>query len=178
MKLKITLLTLFFASFLQAQICDFGFKAGLNYATIYNAESEFKPGFVGGIYGMVDLNGSLFVRADVLYSQQGGEINFADFNLNYVAVPVVLHYKFLERFHAEFGLQAALLIDDTIDVNTPVIDIGEPEDENISLVFGFGYKVLERVFVDLRYDQGIQDVLELDPGSSGVFSLALRYQVL
>jgi len=178
MKLKITVLALLITAMAQSQICHFGFKAGLNYATIYNSESQFKPGFVGGIYGMVDINGSLFVRGDVLYSQQGGEFNFAEIDLNYVAVPVVLHYKFLERFHAEFGLQAALLIDDTIDVNTPVVDIGEPEDENISLVFGFGYKVLERVYVDLRYDQGIQDVLELDSGASGVFSLALRYQVL
>lgn len=178
MKLILLIITLFFSSLMHAQFCEFGFKAGANFATIYNAEYEFKSGFLGGIYTIVDLKNDFAIRADVMYSQQGGKIDNADIRINYVAIPVVFHYRFLEKFHVEFGLQAALLIDEKIRLNEAVIDFGGAGDQDISIVFGVGFKPLDRVFVDLRYNQGVQDVLEFDPGASGVFSLAVRYQVL
>src|SRR5688572_7521139 len=90
--------------FVQAQMLDFGLKAGLNFSEmtnnrpdLYSATSS-STGFLAGAYGRVGLLG-FFVQPEVVYSQRKGAFtskadSTAVINtLSYIDVPVLLGFK-------------------------------------------------------------------------------------
>ena len=169
----------------QAQGVDFGIKAGVNFANVTDAsELSNRTGFVAGIFAGGKLNDNLGIQADLLYSQQGAEFEFGDFNLDYVILPVVLKYYVSQGFNIQGGPQFGIVVND--DVNATILgeiidDLGTA-DFDISGVIGLGYDLPMGLRVSGRYNFGLTDVPDDDrfatSGKNSVVTLAIGYSFL
>lgn len=164
---------------------DFGIKAGVNFATLTDATGlDNRTGFVGGIFVGGKLGDKLGIQADLLYSQQGGEFNAGDFDLNYVNVPVVLKYFVTDKLHIHGGPQFGILIDDNAQtvIGQTINKIGT-NDTDISGIIGVGLDLPLGIRADARYNFGLTDVpdapeLGLTKGKNSVITLSLGYSFL
>ncbi|CAM3392066.1 porin family protein [Aequorivita lipolytica] len=181
-KLIVAVLTLFIGTTAFSQEIDFGIKAGANFANITDASGlSNKTGFQAGIFGGVKFSDKVGIQADLLYSQQGGEFDFGDFDLTYINVPVVLKYYIVQGLNIQAGPQFGFIVDDNI-----VFDLGDvtadakAENFDLSGVVGAGYDFPFGIRLDARYNFGLTDVSKIDGanGKNSVFSLALGYSFL
>ncbi|MBT8263657.1 MAG: PorT family protein [Bacteroidia bacterium] len=169
----------------QAQGIDFGVKAGVNFANITDASGlSNRTGFVAGFFVGGKLNDNIGIQADLLYSQQGAEFEFGDFNLDYVNLPVLLKYYVSERFNIQGGPQFGIVVND--DVNATILgeiidDLGT-SDFDISAVIGLGYDLPMGLRVSGRYNIGLSDVPDdsrySTSGKNSVVTLAVGYSFL
>lgn len=158
---------------LSAQGIDLGIKAGVNFATITDvSDASNKTGFTGGVFAGIKISDKVGVQGDVLFSQQGAEVDASEVDLNYVTVPLVLKYYLTENFNLHAGPQFGFLIDDNLD---PLLE-AEPTD--VSGVVGIGYDLFFGLRLSGRYNFGFTDILTNDSGKNSVFTLAVEWSFL
>lgn len=101
--MAITITVLLFAVKMQAQGIHLGFKAGMNYSSMYDQQrsSNFNPspktGFVGGAFLAIDPIPIIGFQPEILYSQKGYRANGAnyeyEYNSNHLDVPLLIKLK-------------------------------------------------------------------------------------
>ena len=183
---KLTLLV--FAFIISAtgfsQSIDLGVKAGVNFATISDAEEGLsnKTGFQAGVFAALKLGDKIGIQADVLYAQQGAELNATEFDLTYVNIPIVLKYYVFGGLNIQAGPQFGILVDDNIkELSFGVV---EAEKTDISGVVGLGYDLPFGLRIDGRYNFGFSEVFkavgsnEEYKGKNTVITLAVGYSFL
>ena len=82
---------------------NFGVKAGVNFANVYDREGEdfvadFKTGFAGGIFATIPLGKFFGIQPEIMFSQKGmkatGSIGLVDYSLkstrSYVDIPLLV----------------------------------------------------------------------------------------
>ncbi|MBT0608777.1 porin family protein [Aequorivita echinoideorum] len=179
-KFILAALTVFMGSNVFAQEIDFGIKAGVNFASISDADDlSNRTGFQAGIFGGIKFTDNLGIQADLLYSQQGAEFDAGDFDLTYVNVPVVLKYYLVQGLNIQAGPQFGFIVDDNI--STVVGDIEESieaEKTDVSGIVGAGYDFPFGIRVDARYNFGLTKVVEGSDSKNSVVSIALGYSFL
>lgn len=102
---------------------SFGFKAGINFSSIYNSHTENfhargKAGFAGGAFLYIPIAKYIGIQPEVLLSQRGFNssgiylLNSYELKrtLNYVDIPIFFAVKPIERLTILFGPQYSFLM--------------------------------------------------------------------
>ena len=139
-------------SFSQGSL--FGIRAGLN---ISNLDFEPSPifdnthrnGFAIGFFGEYDLSKSVAIAPEIQFSAEGAKDK--DLRIDYIQIPVLMKYRFGERFSVGAGPMAG-------------VKVWEHEDgyKNFafSVVGGLEFFVTNDIFIDARYHYGFTNVLD------------------
>lgn len=157
--------------------CSFGFKAGANYASITDAsELSYKTGFLIGIFAGVKFDDYLGMQGDLIYSQQGADVDDETINMNYLNFPIVLRYYVIRGLNIHAGPQFGMLLDDNIEdlYESPV----EAELFDFTGVVGVGYDLLTRFKIEARYNFGLTDIAVDENGKNNFISFSLGYSFL
>lgn len=172
-------LSLFLICFsnVSAQGLDFGVKAGVNFARISDASGlSNRTGFTGGIFAGGTFADKFGIQGELLYSQQGAEFEFGDFNLDYVNVPILVRYFLVQGLNVQAGPQFGILVNDDAQalVGEVINDIATNKFD-ISGVIGLGYDLPLGLRVSGRYHFGLNDVADNTRGKNSVVTLAVGY---
>ena len=179
----VALFTFFFISNAQSQegLIDFGPKIGANFSVLdtnTDASEESITGLTAGLFLEIRLPTSLSFQAELLYSEQGADLNSdvlslsEEINLDYLQVPILGKFRFLKIVNIHAGPQFGFL---TNDVESDNIDI-DTEDFDISAVAGVGVEI-GKLRADLRYNFGFTETIESIEAKNQYYSVAIGYEI-
>ncbi|MGJ8666071.1 MAG: porin family protein [Patiriisocius sp.] len=189
--LLVVAVAVFGTSSIIAQELKLGAKAGVNFAKLTGDDLEDADGRTGfhiGFVAEIPLSEKFAVQPELIYSQQGlqqkDEVSIFGFTrtiesklkLDYINVPIMAKYYFVEGFSVEAGPQIGINVkaeaqtiqtggdsetDETLDVsdNISTIDLG--------VGGGLAYQLPMGVFFQARYIIGLSNVNDDD--NEGVF---------
>lgn len=180
MKTKILTLSMLFCALFNLSAQDdtttktsnFGIKGGYNLAAVsFDEDSETgqRHGFHVGFYGESFFTESIALQVELLYSQQGYEIesNGGTFTqkLDYINVPLMFKMYPDNNFFLEVGPQIGLAIshEEEFDSNFDLFDTSqefEPNSFDWGVNFGGGFKTNSGVSLGVRYHLGLGDIYE------------------
>jgi hypothetical protein len=102
------------STILSAQDTKVGVKAGVNYTTITgddanNVDAQWQ--YHGGLFVHINLTENLIFQPEALYSRQGADLNEGgELDLSYLNVPLLIKFKFAERFGVYAGPQFGVIM--------------------------------------------------------------------
>jgi hypothetical protein len=184
----------------------FGVKGGVNLSNLdtQNVESNNSlTGFNLGIFGKIPITDSFAIQPELLYSTKGAKLTYnnyfvngpAEFNLNYIELPVLLVINITPSFNIHGGPYVAYLLDGNVtsSVQGTFFDIQSNisnEDYNrfdTGLAVGVGFD-MKRFGLGARYNYGLQKVgkernflgtnYTFPDGKNSVINLYLTYSFL
>lgn len=147
-------------AFAQKKVFSFGFKGGLNHTWLSDnyPTNTHRNSFHLGALIHLRLNDTWRLQPEVYFSAQGEQKE----HHHYLVFPVLLQYRFQQRFFVEAGPQLAALVnrrakpfeikteDPYRDNNTNVFDV--------AVAFGTGYKFTRHVSAYVRFNQSVTTV--------------------
>ncbi|MTE27844.1 porin family protein [Winogradskyella ouciana] len=151
---------------------NFGIKGGYNLAAVsFDEDSETgqRHGFHIGFYGESFLTESIALQVELMYSQQGYEIedNGGTFTqkLDYINMPLMFKMYPDDNFFLEVGPQVGLAIshEEEFDSNFNLFDTSqefEPSSFDWGVNFGGGFKTDSGVSLGVRYHLGLGDIYD------------------
>lgn len=186
----------------------FGAKGGLNFSTLTGdlSEATSRVGVSIGGFALYKITNKMAIQPEVMYSGQGAsfsETTSTEFSstrteggiyLGYILVPIMAKYYFSKVFNFEFGPQIGFLLEakekGDVVVTTDDIISAFPFDNNINdraksidfgLNFGLGYDFTENSTLGIRYNLGLNNVIENQDGSdfeskNSVISFSVGYK--
>jgi hypothetical protein len=164
---------LFTLQFNYAQSIDFGPKLGANFATFGDLSSfDNEIGFVGGAFFGLKFS-KIGIQTEVLYSQQGEDFGFDQFNLDYINIPIAIKIYVLGSLNLQLGPQFGFLINDNIIDD--VVESIEKESFDLNAFGGLGLDLPLNLNVDARYIFDISDNFTASGFGNGFFSLAVGF---
>ena len=149
---------------IQAQLVQFGVKAGVNFASQTGDASlegvEFdKEGITSyhaGLVAEIKLLDRFAIQPELLYSTQGANYKtpVQDFKneLGYISIPVMAKFYLTDSFSLEVGPQESFLVSEKID-----FDVENGETFEFGLNAGLGFKITKNFFVQGRYGLGLTE---------------------
>jgi hypothetical protein len=158
---------------LFAQRFQFGLKAGVNLSnfsglTWENVDNKARLGFHGGAFLNLMFGDHFSIAPEALFSSQGAKLESAgqeqNFKVSYLAVPVMLKYRFDGGFYLEAGPQVSFKIDEDTD-EQPIDNFAKNLDLGIGA--GLGYHSDMGLGVGARYVAGIYIVGDFDVSDLG-----------
>jgi len=155
----------FSAAGLAQQQVKFGPKAGVNLATISgNDDSEMKIGFHVGAVAEIKFNDKFSLQPEVLYSAQGAkEKGEGDGKMNndYINIPIMAKYYFVEGFSIEAGPQVGFLMKSEAKGENASVDTKDfYKSVDFGLGIGLAYDLPMGLFVNARYNIGLSKINE------------------
>ena len=167
-----------------SQGIDLGIKAGATFANLTDVtDASTKTGFVGGAFVTIKFSDKIAIQGDLLYSQQGVELDVDKINLDYINFPLVLKYYIIKRINIQAGPQFGTVINDSlggflgsnIDFNsfdvTGVVGIGVDLPLNFRITGRYGFGLSDISFSDNDFS--------IDTNSkNSVFSLTAGFSFL
>ncbi|GGD48911.1 porin family protein [Muriicola marianensis] len=145
----------------NAQNVTFGVKAGANFSNlkvVFDGEGASPDGatslYVGGLVD-VGISENFHFQPELLYSIEGAQ----DAEVSYVNVPLMVKYYLVEGFNIQAGPQIGILAD--AEGGTDGL-----KGTNFGLNFGAAFEVIGGFFADARYNLGVANIAEDDPGFS------------
>lgn len=195
MKTKILTFTIIFCAFLSLNAQDIkkynisnsGLKFGYNLASVSfdgNTDTGQRHGFHIGFYDETFLNETTALQIELLYSQQGYELNdgsgtFTQ-NLDYINLPLLLKIYPSEIFFLEVGPQIGLAIShkETFDSNFNLFDTSQkfdPHNFDWGVNFGGGIKTNSGVSLGVRYHLGLGSVYDEGSPKNRVWQFSLGF---
>jgi len=168
----------------NAQTLHYGVKAGYNGA---NIGGDVKEGntlntFHAGLLLEVELNNKFSIQPEILYSAQGSKYNSGrKSNIDYINVPILAKYYFIDRFSVEAGPQIGFLTKSEDKWNGETVDYkDETKSIDLSLPVGLSYRFPMDFFISARYIFGLSNFNDLENSSykmnHKVFQIALGYR--
>ena len=167
-----------------AQGIDLGIKGGATFANLTGVtDGSSKIGFVGGAFVTIKFSDKIAIQGDLLYSQQGVELDVDKINLDYINFPIVLKYYIIKRVNIQAGPQFGTVINDNL-----AEFLGSNIDFNsfdVTGVVGIGVDLPLNFRVTGRYGFGLSDIsfsdndFSIDTNSkNSVFSLTAGFSFL
>src|SRR5690554_2275250 len=175
----------FSAAGLAQQQVKFGPKAGVNLANLSGMDdTDMKIGFHVGAVAEIKFNDKFSLQPELLYSAQGTKIDMSmdipmigklEFesktNLDYINIPIMAKYYFVEGFSVEVGPQVSFLIkaeekaksdgeSETLDIKDGLNSI------DFGLGFGLAYDLPQGLFINARYNLGLTDIVKDNNGDA------------
>ena len=154
----------------NAQIGDqtsLGPRVGVNFSNVSNVEgSESLSGLAFGLTSTYSINEKTGLTVDLLYSQEGYELNSNELRLSYLQIPIFfdlffgeLGEKFRPKVYA--GIQPGFLLDSKNN-GSDVEDVFSGFNLAVGGGLGFNYRVGSRIWLntDLRAALGLSDIRE------------------
>lgn len=150
---------------------DLGLKGGLNVTNLSsdaNATYDSRTGFHGGLYALIKV-ANIGIQPELLYSQQGTEVNFDqavnDFeqDYTYLNIPVMLKFYLAGGLNLQGGPQFGVLLSadgTTLDENGQPATLSKDNLENsdISGAIGLGWDAPFGLNLTARYVLGLSDI--------------------
>lgn len=184
------LISIIFGDKLNSEGLEFGLDGGVNFSSISGMEqNQYATNLHLGFYFDIRLKNQWNLNTGVLVkSSQGASalsendvkelypeivdvVDSGDYaqGLGYFNVPIMLKYKFKNHFFAEFGGQAALLINarmnyshsyDDVELKTSYKNIDSFNRIDAGLLGGFGYKLQKGTGMNIgfKYYHGLVDI--------------------
>ncbi|WP_271785134.1 porin family protein [Aquimarina algiphila] len=153
----------------NAQDIKFGFKGGVNFATLngddVNDNLDGRTGYHIGAVLQVSLAETIALQPELLYSAQGIE----DTDIDYLNLPVLVKLKFAKIFSVEAGPQFGFVVNDDFEV-------GDPESFDFSGAVGAGVE-FGPFFGQLRYNFGFTDVIDNVEAKNSAFQISVGYYI-
>ncbi|KQC32280.1 hypothetical protein AAU57_02275 [Nonlabens sp. YIK11] len=171
----------------------FGGKAGANLSGFHTGKSANtdRVSFNIGGFAQFDLSESFSLQAELLYNKKGGLFRVdnnnvsqsfsIDTQLDYIDVPVLAEFEFLENLSFEFGPQIGFLISskgkivNSLNNNGEEVEISNTNTVDVAVNAGFSYEFNEELFLQARYSYGLAEVFENERYKNSVVSLSLGY---
>lgn len=170
-------------------------KAGINISNITGDilyDKKAKVGLVAGVeaeYGIAENFGLAF---GVLYSMegakakagkaasQGGEIGLAlvdaNYNLDYINIPILAQYYPIKGLALKAGIQPAFNVRHKVTGDADKADIAGVKSFNFSIPVGLSYEY-ESFVLDARYNIGVTKLFkDADKGRNSTFSITIGYK--
>lgn len=198
---KILLLTTFMilsVTGVQAQDVSFGIKGGVNFSNFSGddadmLETDGRTGFHLGLIAEIMFTENLGVQPEVLYSSQGaksdfqmddeffGSLSIDEFKLDYISIPVLLKYYFIEGLSLEVGPQFSFVANSEVEGSVDGVSSTEDfDDETESFDFGgalgLGYELPIGLLFQGRYVMGFNDVYTDSDFRNSVFQLSVGFK--
>jgi hypothetical protein len=170
----------------NAQHPHWGLKGGINLAKteIRNStDLDFKAGtHIGGL-AHIHLSRHLALQPELMYSNQGGELELGNTEykskLHYVNLPILLQYMTGSGFRIQTGPQVGVLLSAKDKVNDTETDADDNfESTDFSWSFGASYITKKGFGVDARYNHGISNISDAPNNKfrNRVFQFGVFYQ--
>ena len=162
MKTKLlTTLILCSPLFLFAQGIGVGVKAGANFANLSSDEvdTKGKTGYHVGAYANIHFSEKFGITPEVLWSAQGGDLDEAEINTNYIAIPIMLRWRIIDLISLEAGPQFNVLTSAEADDVDVTDDFASP---CYSAAFGAVCHLPLGFTAGLRYVAGLTDLSKND----------------
>lgn len=161
-KLLFVATAVFAFGFTNAQETSFGAKAGLNMSNFTgDSETDAKIGFHVGVFAEIGITDKFAVQPELLYSALGAKDDNANYDSNYLLVPIMAKFYATEQFSLEVGPQVGFLMSAKYD-GEDIKDLYNSTD--FGLNFGAGYNVSENINIGVRYSLGLSNVVDV-PGA-------------
>jgi hypothetical protein len=160
----------------DAQTFKLGIKAGPNFANfsggIDDLEYRGRTSFHAGAAAELGITSSFAIAPELLYSSQGADVDeFGDFNLDYVAVPVLARFYILsDKLSVDVGPQFSFLID---EAEAAI----ENEQFDFAIAGGVTLNVTKSLFAQARYTFGLTEASADAEVKNSVFQLSLGYYI-
>jgi outer membrane immunogenic protein len=169
----------------KSETVKFGAKAGLNLssASVKNSiDSDINvlTGFYLGGFVSIPVASKFTFQPELLYSMQGykeylndrGNIFDAKVELNYISVPMVFQYNFVDKFYAEVGPQLDVLMSAKASQTSTYVSSNTTKTRDdidvkefyksfvVGVDLGVGYHITDNVFANVRYHLGVSNSLD------------------
>ncbi|CAZ95933.1 porin family protein [Zobellia galactanivorans] len=161
-KLGFLLTALFALTIGHAQDFGIGVKGGINVASIggsaYSGLGSLgtKVSFHLGGVAEFSISEKMAVQPELLFSSQGTNWSYGtgdnNLNLDYINLPILGKYYFLEGLSAEAGPLVGFLIATNED------DDDRFNKLDVAFAIGASYKLNDHIFFSLRYNKGIANI--------------------
>lgn len=163
----------------KAQEIDLGIKAGANFANLSDASHvSNKTGLVVGAFVGLKFN-KIAIQPELLYSQQGADADFGNFDLDYINVPIMFKYYLIGNFlNIQAGPQFGFVVNDNLPSSSDIGEQIKTKDFDFSGAVGLGLDLPLGLRVSARYNFGLTDVMENGSGKNSVFTVAVGYSFL
>ncbi len=163
-----------------------GIKGGYNLAAVsFDGEGETgqRHGFHIGVYGESFISQSVSVQPELMYSQQGYEIEDANGTftqkLNYINLPLMLKAYPSKNFFLEAGPQIGLAIihKEEYDGFISGSEEFEPNNFDWGMNFGGGIKTNSGISLGVRYHLGLGDLYDSDKAFNRVWQFSVGFDL-
>lgn len=172
-----------FASSAQEDLI-YSIKGGVNYSRSYTGSQGN-----GVIFGMSlgatiekKINNNFGLQGELLFNQKGVETvlritnpaSIVENNLGYIDIPILIQFKILKNLTFQAGPQFGITVleDSTIEGEEVDLDINTL---NYGLVGGFEINLYKQLFMQLRYEYGLNKIDKNDVLKFSVISFHLGY---
>jgi opacity protein-like surface antigen len=150
---------------------QFGFQAGaafsnMNFnkgepAPVVKIDPSWKAGFTFGLLMRVPLGNKGWLQPEYNYVQRKGTDKSigTSYDLDYLSLPLLLHYKLCHRFSIYAGPQGELLVHATSNNNGVKTNIThDTEERSLAAVAGIECRVIQSFFLSARYLRGFNHI--------------------
>lgn len=161
---------------------DLGIKAGLTYTNFKGnnaGDFDYRLGYTGGLMLQHHITTNVGIQTEALFTSKGARRNFEingvnveeRLRMNYIDVPVMLHVS-SAGFFVDAGPQISFLAkarqlrksvsgESSTTIKTNITD--DPYAIDFGYVAGLGYRALNGVGVELRYNGGLKNIYDEGP---------------
>ena len=174
---------------------SFGVKGGVNFATL-SGDDEFdspdsRTSFHVGLVAEMPISEMFSIQAEALYSGQGAQFDFdgsdgdkAEFQLDYINVPVLAKIYVTKGLSFEVGPQFSFLVNEEIDLNPNSndgdLDLEDTDFEAESFDFGVAggltFQTEMGIFATGRYTYGLTEIYKDSDIRNSVFQIGIGYK--
>jgi hypothetical protein len=162
-----------------------GLKLGYNLAAVsFDGETETgqRHSLHAGFYGESFLSQALALQIELLYSQQGYELQGSSGTftqkLDYINLPLSLKIYPTKNFFLEAGPQVGYAISHKEEFDSTLFDTTqefEPNSFDWGLNFGGGFKTDSGVSLAIRYQLGMGDIYDEGNPQNRVWQVSLGF---
>ena len=158
----------------QAQLIKIGVKAGPNFSNFSGGTSDInyksRTSLHAGLLAELKLLENFSIQPELLYSSQGAKVDgIGDFNLDYVALPVMAKfYLMTDKLSIEAGPQFSFLVNDPQKAY-------DNEEFDFAVAGGLGLNITKRIFVSARYVVGLSEVSKFAEVKNSNFQLSAGF---
>lgn len=167
---------------IQAQLVQFGVKAGVNFASQtgdagLQGVAFDKDGITSyhvGVLAEIKLLEKFSIQPELLYSTQGATYKNAvsEFKneLGYLSIPVMAKFYLTKSVSLELGPQASFLLSEKND-----FDVKDAETFEFGLNAGLGLKITKNLFIQGRYGLGLTEASKNADVKNSTFQISAGF---
>lgn len=173
---------------------SFGVKGGVNFANVtgngFDNRSS-RTSFHVGALAEFPVQEIFSIQVEALYSGQGFEYDFrgptgdkAEYQLDYINVPVLAKFYLTPAISLEVGPQFSFVVNEEFD-SRPLDDAGdldltgtpaEAETFDFGAAAGITFQTQSGVFATARYNHGFTDIVKNVDVQNSVFQIGVGYK--
>jgi opacity protein-like surface antigen len=169
---------------------SFGVKGGVNFATVTGDDfdsPDMRTSFHVGALVELPLADIFSLQVEAMYSGKGFDFEFegpdgddAEFQLDYIDVPVLAKVYITKGLSIEAGPQFSFLVNEEIDTNpnsnSGDLELDDAESFDFGVAGGLTFQTEMGLFATGRYTLGLSDIYKDVDVHNSTFQIGLGYK--